>query len=144
MLAGKPSFTFPDRGMFRDGRKFFGSKKIRKDTVLGTNKEEEKGIWFSHLVLFPALLRTLLIYLIHTQPSFFSPVFVFVFVFVFFFIVYIQVQTARLSEQILVFVLLDNNNNKTTKKKLSRLVSLVRKRANKCPITKGYSMDYLI
>ena len=30
------------------------------------------------------------------------------------------------------------------KKKLSRLVSLVRKRANKCPITKGYSMDYLI
>ena len=47
---------------------------------------------------------------------FFSPVFVFVFVFVFF-IVYIQVLTARLSEQILVFVLLENNNNKTTKKK---------------------------
>ena len=45
---------------------------------------------------------------------FFSPVFVFVFVF---FIVYIQVLTARLSEQILVFVLLENNNNKTTKKK---------------------------
>ena len=47
---------------------------------------------------------------------FFSPVFVFVFVFVFF-IVYIQVLTARLSEQILVFVLLENNNNKTTKTK---------------------------
>ena len=45
---------------------------------------------------------------------FFSPVFVFVFVF---FIVYIQVLTARLSEQILVFVLLENNNNKTTKTK---------------------------
>ena len=45
---------------------------------------------------------------------FFSPVFVFVFVF---FIVYIKVLTARLSEQILVFVLLENNNNKTTKKK---------------------------
>ena len=44
---------------------------------------------------------------------FFSPVFVFVF-----FIVYIQVLTARLSEQILVFVLLENNNNKTTKKKI--------------------------
>ena len=68
----------------------------------------------------------------HVAIFFFS-CFCFCFCFCFF-IVYIQVQTARLSEQILVFVLLDNNNNKTTKKKLSRLVSLVRKRATKCPI----------
>ena len=87
---------------------------------MGTNKEEEKGIWFSHLVLFPALLLWLRVDLSHPHVAiFFSPVFVFVFVFVFFFIVYIQVLTARLSEQILVFVLLENNiNNKTTKKKI--------------------------
>lgn len=47
----------------------------------------------------------------HVAIFFFSPVFVFVF------IVYIQVLTTRLSEQILVFVLLENNNNKTTKTK---------------------------
>ena len=85
---------------------------------MGTNKEEEKGIWFSHLVLFPALLLWLRVDLSHPHVAiFFSPVFVFDFVF--FFIVYIQVLTARLSEQILVFVLLENNNNnKTTKKKI--------------------------
>ena len=47
----------------------------------------------------------------HVTIFFFSPVFVFVF------IVYILVLTTRLSEQILVFVLLENNNSKTTKTK---------------------------
>ena len=51
---------------------------------MGTNKEEEKGIWFSHLVLFPALLLWLRVDLSHPHVAiFFSPVFVFVFVFVF-------------------------------------------------------------
>ena len=51
---------------------------------MGTNKEEEKGIWFSHLVLFPALLLWLRVDLSHPHVAiFFSPVFVFDFVFFF-------------------------------------------------------------